>query len=111
MKALVIYLLLITIVTCSVMSQDIHTLARKGDTEKIMELLKKDSTLFNSTDGTGYTSLHLALIRAKWDLAESLIGLGAAVNIAGTEGGTPLHCASNHDHAAIINLLKKRSSY
>jgi hypothetical protein len=90
--------------------QSIHSLAKEGDLRGIVEMLNKDTSLLDAVDDLGYTPLHWALIRAKWDLADYLADNGADINAAGSDGGTPLHCAANHENVAVIEMLLDRGA-
>jgi hypothetical protein len=86
---------------------DIHEAAKRGDLERIKSF---DKSLLGSTDELGYTPLHWALIRARWETARYILDQGVNINIQGTEGGSPLHCAANHDNTEIIRLLVNKGA-
>jgi hypothetical protein len=110
MKKIILFLILFIpqIFAGNLFSQTILEEAKKGNLKEIQMILQRDRSKLYSTDEVGYTPLHYALIRAKWDVALFLINEGSNVNTKGTEGGTPLHCAANHDNTEIIELLIKK---
>jgi len=103
-------ILCLCLISNCVHCQNIHEMAKTGDLEKVKDLLKNFPGFIDSVDEVGYTPLHWALIRAKWNVAVYLIEGGANLNIQGIEGGTPLHCAANQDNTEIIQLLIKRGA-
>jgi len=61
-----------------------------GDTEKVRELLKTDSTLSELRDETGQSPLHYAVLTNSVPLVELLIEEGIDPNVKDNEGRTPL---------------------
>jgi hypothetical protein len=61
-----------------------------GDTEKVRELLKTDSTLAELRDETGQSPLHYAVLSNSVPLVELLIEEGIDPNVKDNEGRTPL---------------------
>ncbi|MBL7647366.1 MAG: ankyrin repeat domain-containing protein [Candidatus Hydrogenedentes bacterium] len=61
-----------------------------GDTEKVRELLKTDSTLAELRDETGQSPLHYAVLSNSVPLVELLIDEGIDPNVKDNEGRTPL---------------------
>lgn len=84
---------------------DIVGAAKRGDTHAVHQLLTDDPSLAAATDGSSYTALHWASIRAHWRIVAELVAAGAPVNTVGADGGTPLHWACHHDRADMVALL------
>jgi ankyrin repeat protein len=61
-------------------------------------------------DGSKYTALHWACIRAHWDVANCLIDRGAELNVQGGDGGTPLNWAVHHDNPDIVKRMLDRGA-
>ncbi len=61
-----------------------------GDTEKVRELLKTDSSLSELRDETGQSPLHYAVLSNSVPLVELLIEEGIDPNVKDNEGRTPL---------------------
>ncbi len=61
-----------------------------GDTEKVRELLKTDSSLSELRDETGQSPLHYAVLSNSVPLVELLIDEGIDPNVKDNEGRTPL---------------------
>lgn len=89
----------------TVRAADIHEAAKKGDLEKIKQILAAGKDAMNARDAPGYTPLHWALIRAQWKAAGYLLDAGAGTAITGEDGATMLHCAANHDYPDIVKKL------
>lgn len=78
--------------------QDLHASIRQGNRQSFDELLRQTSEiclLINQGDHYGRTALHLAVLTARLDMAETLISKGAVVNAQDEDGETPLHLAEN----------------
>ena len=103
-------LIFILAFSIQIIGQEIHNMAKEGNIDSVKVILEKKGSLLNCADEIGYTPLHWALIREKWDLAEYLIVQGASLNIQGNDGGTPLHCAANHDNPDIVLLLLEKGA-
>ncbi|MGD8440363.1 MAG: ankyrin repeat domain-containing protein [Holophagae bacterium] len=84
---------------------DIVSAAKRGDTHAVHRLLTDDPSVAAATDGSSYTALHWASIRAHWRIVAELVAAGAPVNAVGADGGTPLHWACHHDRADMVALL------
>lgn len=69
---------------------DFVTAVQAGDTVKVRELLKTDSTLLELRDESGQSALHYAALANKPALIELLISEGIDVNTQDNEGRTPL---------------------
>jgi len=69
---------------------DFVTAVQAGDTVKVRELLKTDSTLLELRDESGQSALHYAALANKPAMIELLISEGIDVNAQDNEGRTPL---------------------
>ncbi|MCP4706275.1 MAG: PDZ domain-containing protein [candidate division Zixibacteria bacterium] len=104
-------LLLICCLAGNLIAGEIHEAAKAGDLEKIKSILEADQSRLSAQDKIGYTALHWAAMRAKWDAVRYLVdSSGADVNAYGVDGCSPLHSAANHGNVAIIGLLIKKGS-
>ncbi|EGG19270.1 ankyrin repeat-containing protein 39 [Cavenderia fasciculata] len=66
-----------------------------GNATKVEALLKKDASLTNKQDNSGYYPLHYAVRSIdNTDIVELLLEYGARVNVSTPGGATPLHRAS-----------------
>ncbi len=61
-----------------------------GDTEKVRELMRTDSSLIELRDETGQSPLHYAVLSNSVPLVELLIDEGIDPNVKDNEGRTPL---------------------
>lgn len=110
-KSICSFILLVLVFLChKLSSQNLHELAKEGNTDVLKNLISTNTSIIDTADGGGYTLLHWSLIRQKWDLVRFLIDQGANVNLQGTEGGSPMHCAANHENIEIIDLLIKKGA-
>ena len=92
-------------VTGNTLADDIFSAARRGDLFTVNHYLEKDPENIRAVDEAGYTALHWAGIRGRWEVFELLVRRGAPPNLQGADGGTPLHWACHHDRPDMIRLL------
>lgn len=79
---------------------------RKGDNQKALELIDKNSsTILNAKDGKGDTALLAAIERRDDTWAGFLLKEGADPNLAGRGGETPLIAASRLGNTQVIQWL------
>jgi ankyrin repeat protein len=69
------------------------------------EFLFADVTNPNQPGLTGDTLLHAAVIRGVSEDVDTLVELGAQVNIQGDLGNTPIHHAASRGNMEIVNKL------
>jgi nitrate/TMAO reductase-like tetraheme cytochrome c subunit len=86
-------------------ADDLFAAAKRGDLFSVRHYLKKDPGSVQANDASGYTALHWAAIRGRWEMFEELIAAGAPVGAVGRDGGTPLHWACHHDRPDMVRLL------
>ena len=78
---------------------------RKGELQKIKELLREDSALVNSRDGTWRTALHYAVICNQEAIIRFLLVHGAEVNALDLDKRPPLFYAIKPSDDFIFRLL------
>jgi hypothetical protein len=91
-------------------ADDLSAAAKRGDLFAVEHYLRKFPESIEARDGSGYTALHWAGIRGKWEAFEALLAAGAPVNATGGDGGTPLHWACHHDRPDMVRLLLDRGA-
>jgi hypothetical protein len=89
---------------------DIFEAARQGRLDRVQALLEADPEVVNARDGSSYTAMHWAAIRAQWGVFEHLARAGSDPNAVGGDGGTPLHWAAHHDRPDMVLLLLERGA-
>jgi len=82
------------------------TLVKRGDINRIKE--RVNSLNINESDDEGYTAFHIAVYYRQFESMKFLLQYGAFINIANTEGDTPLHSAE--DNFEIIQFLLKNGA-
>jgi ankyrin repeat protein len=70
--------------------------AAQGGYARCVEFLFLEGVKLDGVNGDGYTPLHLAVIRSKFNAVRKLLELGAKVNSVNKFGITPLHMAAHH---------------
>jgi hypothetical protein len=107
MKLLATVLIGMLITVPLVFSDDIHDAAKKGDLEKIQEILEENPELLDTPDKSGFTPLHWAVIFGKKDMIEYLIGKGADIKGSNKalRGWTPLQAALFAYNNDVADLL------
>ncbi len=83
----------------------LHKAAYKGDTDKIIELIKAGENV-NGKNSEGATPLHWAAFKGQREAATILLKSGANVNALTDKGSTPLRLATTHKKEELIQLLK-----
>lgn len=83
----------------------IHDAALKGNLQIVEALLKGNPNLVSSKHNSGYTPLHLAVLRGRKDMVELLLANKAEVNSKDKIGMTPLQEAAWGGHKEIAELL------
>ncbi len=79
--------------------------AKKGDRERLAELLQRKPDLLKSRNSAGWTAFAVAAFAGHKDIAHILIAMGANVDEKGAVGCTPLHLvasAGNEDMARFL---------
>lgn len=85
---------------------DIWTAAKNGDTELIVEQLKKGIKA-DARDPNGTTPLIMAALGGKTEAAQILLANGADVNAKSNDSNTAIHSAAFLGHLEIVKLLVK----
>ena len=91
--------------------QNIHSLAQRGDLAAIDHLLISQPSLVSSRDVQDVTPLHWAAINAHMGVCRLLLDRGADVDPVGGElRATPLQWAARNGHLYVIHLLLSRGA-
>jgi len=83
----------------------LHEAARKGELERVKQLLASDRKLLDSKDVHGRTPLLEAVLASKWLVANFLIEAGADVNAPDDEGSTPLLASAFFGEPGTVKLI------
>jgi uncharacterized protein len=91
---------------------NIFEAAATGQTPRVQSLVKADPSLANAFSVDGFTPLGLAVFFGHKQTVETLLDLGAQVNLASRESMkvTPLHSAAAAKQFAIARLLVERGA-
>lgn len=81
--------------------------AAKGKSAQVADILLKDPSAVQATDG-GATPLHWAARFGHEDIVRSLLQAGALADARASDGGTPLHWAASRGQTAVVTLLLPR---
>lgn len=79
--------------------------ARRGDTEKIRQIIETSPELCDMELEDGQRPLHVAAMKGQDRTAELILSYGADVNSRDKYGQTPLHYAVQTDHLNMVELL------
>ena len=85
--------------------ETIHSLAEKGQTQKIRDFLKKDESLIRARDKFENTPLHYAAQQGNMELSRILISKKADVNAQNMKGMTALHLAVAQVQRDLCSIL------
>lgn len=88
-------------------AQDIFTTLRQGDSQKITELLSKDSSLANTKNPRGFAPIHFAANFNLLEIAKILVEYGANPQIKDRFGRQAIHWAANGNNIEIIKWLNE----
>lgn len=83
----------------------IHDVTKKGELQKLKQILKKTPGLINTQDKNMNTPLHYAASAGHKEIAEFLIASGANIQARNNYGWTPLHSSSYYGQEEIGRLL------
>ena len=93
---------------------EIHDAVKRGNINRVKELLSEDPGLLNSKDQKGFTPLHTAVTAGKPDILMYLIEKGADLNLKNKNGLSPLFTALDRgknniavvliEHGADVNI-------
>lgn len=83
----------------------IHMAAQYGDSELLKLMLDQDASLIQSADLLGFTPLHHAAAKGKYENVEALIHFGAHVNAQDNRRQTSLHRACEGNHFQTVQVL------
>ena len=79
--------------------------AKKGDKEKVIELLHIENIDINYKDEIGWSALHYACDEGNLKIVDILIKANADINAKSNDKRTPLHLAAKHGYFDISKLL------
>ncbi|KAF8807033.1 ankyrin [Phlegmacium glaucopus] len=83
-------------------SKNIWVAAGDGDIDRVRELLEQQDLSPNVPDQFTYTPMHAAASYGQIDVLEFLISHGGDVNIADSDGDTPLYTVENLETARFL---------
>jgi len=86
-------------------ASDIHRAVEKGDLQLVLSLIDNRTESLNAQDENGRTPLNLATKLGFSEIADSLIGLRADINLTDNENRSPLHHAAADGNLGIVRLL------
>ncbi len=99
-------------------SGPIHDAARKGDVNKVREILQQDPTQANAKDNNRDTALHVAALHGQVAVAQALLDAGADVNLKNNYGpflpadlGSQFGTNSHADPVRLLNLKGNDTKY
>ena len=95
--------LLLVLALLPVQAAEIHTAARAGDVDRVIELIAQGEDIDRRSRGG--TPLHIAILSNRKDVVELLIAKGADVNLSVPSLGAPLHVAALRGSAELASLL------
>lgn len=86
-------------------ASDIHRAVVDGDLRLVLSLIDTKAESLNAPDENGRTPLNLAIKQGLDEIADSLIGLRADINLTDNENRSPLHHAAADGNLGIVRLL------
>ncbi len=86
-------------------ASDIHRAVENGDLQLVLTLIDNMTESLNAQDENGRTPLNLATKQGFSEIADSLIGLRADINLTDKENRSPLHHAAANGNLRITRLL------
>jgi ankyrin repeat protein len=91
--------------TIYMVNSTIHRAAKRGNLEKVQEMIKANPSLVFATEYPGMTPLHWAAKMNHEDVVKFLLANKADINAKNLDGDTPLHLAAKTGHPEIVALL------
>ncbi len=85
-------------------ARDIHQAIINNDIDQVKSFLSSGTDV-NYKNRMGWTPLHTALTREKWEIAEFLISKNPDFNARDNQGKTPLYIAVEKNQKKIVELL------
>ncbi len=86
-------------------ADDVHRAVEKGDLQLVLSLIDNRTESLNAQDENGRTPLNLATKLGFSEIADSLIGRRADINLTDKENRSPLHHAAANGNLSITRLL------
>ena len=85
----------------------IHSAARRGNLNRVKELLNQGVPVNTQTPGAGWTPLHYAADSGRLNVVQELLRRGAHLNPRTRSGMTPLHVAAFVGHPHVVHALQE----
>lgn len=85
--------------------------SKKGDKEKVLEVLNNENININFKDENGWNALHYACDEGNLKIVEILLKAGADINSKTNDKKTPLHLAAKHGYFDISKLLIENNAH
>uniref|UniRef100_A0A7S3LBD2 Uncharacterized protein n=1 Tax=Amphora coffeiformis TaxID=265554 RepID=A0A7S3LBD2_9STRA len=86
----------------------LRSAARKGDVQRIREILQNLGDNWSEDMTTGWTPIHEACRRGHFRVVEELLYRDFPLNVTDTHGRTPFLVACENGHEAVVQLLLER---
>jgi ankyrin repeat protein len=94
-------------------AKEILKFVKRGDVDRVRELLSAEPSLIHTRDTDESTLLHHAAWKGHAEMASLLLDAGAEVNAQNQNdhwGGTPLHAAAHGNQKPVAELLLARGA-
>ncbi|UCC38611.1 MAG: ankyrin repeat domain-containing protein [Candidatus Aminicenantes bacterium] len=104
-KTIVFLLILFSVSSTIVNSQEIFKAVQEGNFGKVKSIIDKNPTLIITRDLNNRTPLHFAATTGNKQIAEYLLSKGADINLKNSDGRTPLHFAASNRQKDVVELL------
>lgn len=92
------------------MKTALHHACMRGALEMVHCLTENKGTNLNAKDYCGWTPLHLASFRSRFEIAQVLLENGSEVNVLAKHGSTPLHLSINKSDINMTRLLIEKGA-
>lgn len=103
--SLTVAVLLVAVVAVAGPADELAHHLRHHDHHALHQALQDTTLDLDQLDSWGYTALHWAGILDQPRQVAALLDAGAAVTVAGADGGTALHWLCHHDHPDLVRAM------